>query len=204
LERKEGIGAKGRKLHESSFQDFSDGENNRMNLEKKACAQGEELASRKGSFFRLMDAHEAQETLFHRHQCSLVDREVPKSLLLLKEYRAMLLQHMRDEEEVLIPIYEKGPIQAGGKSEYFVQEHRKLLDFLDRIKEAMEVLEKAEGEAWYRALFEVLDLETTFKNIGEHHEAREEQFLFPGLNALLTGKERELVLARCECLARLD
>ncbi len=171
-----------------------------MDLEKKLCEQEKGLPSREGSFFRFMDAHEAQEALFHRHQCCLVDRDLEEALLLLKRYRAMLLRHMRDEEEILLPIYEKGQVQPGGKVHYFVQEHRKLLEFLDRIKDGMGVLLEADGEAWYRALFAVLDLETTFKNIGEHHEAREEKFLFPGLDALLDGKARADVLARCQCL----
>ncbi len=171
-----------------------------MDLEKKTCEKEKSLPSREGSFFCLMDVHEAQEVLFHQHQCCLVDREVDQALLLLKQYRAMILQHMRDEEELLLPIYERGPIKAGGQGNYFVQEHRKLLEFLDRIKDSMDLLREAEGTAWYRALFKVLDLETTFKNIGEHHEAREEKFLFPGLDALLVGEARAEVLARCKCL----
>ncbi|HHI79812.1 MAG TPA: hemerythrin domain-containing protein [Planctomycetes bacterium] len=173
-----------------------------MTGEKTTAEKGLGGSSSEGSFFRLTDAHQAQKNLFHRHQCCLVDRDPDQAMRLLREYRAMLLRHMRDEEEILLPIYERGVIQAGGKPEYFVQEHRKLLDFLDRIKDAMGALAEAEGPDWYQSLFEVLDLETTFKNIGEHHEAREEQFLFPGLDLLLEGEERAEVLARCESLKR--
>ncbi len=172
-----------------------------MDAEKKTVGQDEETLPSLVSFFRLREAHEAQEALFHQHQCCLVDRELDQALLLLKQYRAQILRHMRDEEEILLPLYEKGQILPGGQGNYFVQEHRKLLDFLDRIKDAMEVLALAEGDAWYRALFTVLDLETTFKNIGEHHEAREEKFLFPGLDALVPREARLGILKRCKSLA---
>src|SRR4029078_9708932 len=102
---------------------------------------------------------------------------------------------MRDEEELLLPIYvERAKPERGGRADFFLLEHEKmrrpLAHFCEQLPRLSEMPEPS------RALIKLLDQETTYKHIVEHHDEREERHLYPLLEQLTTDAERQDLLAR--------
>ena len=93
---------------------------------------------------------------------------------------------MRAEDEVLLPLYERvGGSVEGGRPEQFVAEHRKIANDVQRIGAKVERLAE-QGTVEPAEVIELLDEECRFKHLMDHHERREEKFLFPRLDVLLS------------------
>jgi len=142
------------------------------------------------SFTELAEAHRELNALFRRHQEALVLRETPQALAALHEFRAALGAHMRAEDEVLLPLYEQvGGSVEGGRPEQFDAEHRKIAADIERIANTLKIL-AAQPTIEPAEVIELLDEEYRFKHLMDHHERREEKFLFPRLDALLSPEAR--------------
>jgi hypothetical protein len=57
------------------------------------------------SFSELLKLHKELEEAFHRHQHALLRLDFTEAARLLLDFEALLVAHMTDEEETLIPIY---------------------------------------------------------------------------------------------------
>ncbi len=147
------------------------------------------------SFLDLLEVHGRLGRAFEEFQYALLDQDLELAERRLKRFRHDLLRHMRHEEEVLIPIYEKGPIQPGGKVEYFQAEHRKLLELLEELKAGLETAARAAKDEFHHALLVVVDAACHYVHFTEHHEMREERYLFPALDALVPEDERADLIA---------
>ena len=145
------------------------------------------------SFREMAAAHEALEESFFAHQAAVLDRDYDRALEALIAHRGELMQHMQLEENEFLPIYEREPPPPHGKVEFFVHEHRKLLEFLDEARALLADAARQQDDrtAEAHALLLLLDKETQLKNFSEHHELREERWLFPALDRLATNEERE-------------
>lgn len=147
------------------------------------------------AFIEIAEAHRELNALFRRHQEAVVLLEGAVMLRTLREFGAVLDSHMRAEDEVLLPLYEKaGGSVEGGRTEQFAAEHRKIAADLARIDGRVEQLADQTSIAPAEVI-DLLDEECRFKHLMDHHERREEKFLFPRLDALLSPHAHAEALA---------
>lgn len=149
----------------------------------------------KPGLLRLMDAHRSLDRLLLRHQRALLDKKIPEARRHWKEYEVSLGLHMRFEEEEILPLYRKiDPPPKGCPVEFFSGEHKRLREFLNRIKRKISGL--GEDKARQEKILELLELEWAYKNLMQHHDSREKNVLYPSLQQLLTPAERRGILSR--------
>ena len=147
------------------------------------------------SFKDVSGLHRELDELFFRHQVSLLDFNFRTALERLCAYESALLAHMRDEEELLLPLYAgRATPGRGGRPDFFLLEHAKMRKHLAHFREQLPRLYEMPEPS--RALLKLLDQETTYKHIVEHHDEREERHLYPALEQLTTDAEREDLLGR--------
>lgn len=146
------------------------------------------------TFLRLLDIHRALDELFFEHQAALIGLDFGRARSRLAEYRSELVEHMRYEEEVLLPVYERAGAIPGGPIELFTGEHRRMMEFIDRFTEAAVQLERASDPV--RGVIALLDDEAVFKNLCQHHDQRERNILFPALDRVTGESERADLTAR--------
>lgn len=147
------------------------------------------------SFNDLRDVHKELDNLFLSHQRALLRLDVARARTTLESYQSELLAHMRDEEELMIPLY-RARVQApvGGTAEILLGDHEKLRQYLILFKEELEKLETTEDlEAG--VLF-LLDSQHLFKRLLVHHDTRENRMLYPLLDQATTEEERRGLFAR--------
>jgi hemerythrin-like domain-containing protein len=147
------------------------------------------------SFSDLLQLHQQLDELFFEHQRALIRGDLDTALDRLEAYESELLDHIWDEEEVLIPIYAarvKAPV--GGSAEIFLNEHRKIREYLALFKAEFTTLSAAEDRE--RAVIFLLDSEVIYKRLLVHHDARERKFLYPLLDQATAEQERLSVLAK--------
>lgn len=146
------------------------------------------------SFNLLLDIHRRLDALFAQHQRALLRLDPKLALTRLELYERELLAHMRDEEELLLSVYaERVNPPFGGSVEIFLNEHRKMREYLALFKEAL--AELRDSEDLEGAVIWLLDSQTTFKRLHVHHDTRERKMLYPLLDEVTTAEERKLYFA---------
>lgn len=131
----------------------------------------------------LLKQHEEMEHLFSSHQEALVERDWEAARRELDGYRALVEAHITEEETDLLPIYATlGEAPRGGSAELLRTEHQKILKGLARLDMLMTDFE-ALATVRPRDMIELLERESTFKHLMEHHDIRERRFFFPVLEA---------------------
>jgi hemerythrin-like domain-containing protein len=144
------------------------------------------------SFSDLLVLHQQLDEEFFEHQRALVLGELKTALDRLLAYESLLLDHIRDEEELLLPIYEaRAEIPVGASAEIFRNEHNKIRQYLELFKAEFTKLSTAGDRE--RAIIFLLDSETTYKRLLVHHDTRERKFLYPLLDQV-TGEHEKLAL----------
>ena len=141
------------------------------------------------SFNDLLLIHRQLDEHFLEHQRALIRGNLIAALSRLEQYQEQLLDHIKDEEEILLPIFEarvKAPV--GGSAEIFRNEHIKIRDYVALLKAEIPKLSKATDRE--QAAIFMLDSETTFKRLMVHHDNREHKFLYPLLDEVTTDDER--------------
>lgn len=131
----------------------------------------------------LLQQHEEMEQRLLAHQEALLERDVLLARTELDCYRGLVEVHIAEEEADLLPIYATlGEAPRGGSAEVLHTEHQKILKGLERMEllmvdfEALDVVRP-------RDVLEMLERESTFKHLMEHHDLRERRFFFPALEA---------------------
>lgn len=143
----------------------------------------------------LLEIHKDLDELFFMHQCKLLNRDYDVALEILEQYEQALLIHIKDENENLIPIYAKrGNIAKGGAVQMFLDEHEKLANHLVLFKVEVKGLSN-EKEVEKRLLW-LLERESFFKKLCDHHDIRETNFLYPELDRITTDEEKIELLNR--------
>ena len=128
--------------------------------------------------------HDLLKSMFQRHQEALVGMHFVNALGDLEDFSRRLRRHMRVEETVMLPAYQGlNHTPRAGKAEFFQQEHIKIEQELEAVLQAMRTM--TPGPSANKAVVSLLEREIRFKNLLEHHEIREEEFLFPRLRAAL-------------------
>jgi len=143
----------------------------------------------------LLDLHVDLDAMFLEHQRALLRFDLPRALKLLNRYEGCLFLHMRDEEEILLPIYEqRAVIERGGNAQLFLDEHEKMRGFLELFKDQIEILVREEDPD--TRLLLLLDREAFYKRLCTHHDMREQQHLYRLLDMVLSDSEKEDLLER--------
>ena len=130
--------------------------------------------------------------LFYHHQKALLQGDYPQAHLLMRQFEEAALTHMKEEEEILLPLYRQRatPIQ-GGDPEFFIQEHQKIVEFLSRLKFRLSRLTPSVD---CKDLISLLDDEAHFKKYMEHHILREDRILYPEVERVVNDKERTALI----------
>src|SRR5262249_48491619 len=124
------------------------------------------------SFAELLNVHERLNELFLLHQESLLRLDLELAADLLRIYERELRAHMRVEEDLLMPVYERAGKIAGGPPEFFIGEHRRMLEFLARFAATLDELKGESGDPARRAI-RLFDGEAMVKSLCEQHDMRQ-------------------------------
>lgn len=155
------------------------------------------------SFSDLLELHGQLDELFLEHQRALMRGELDRAESILMEYEAELLAHIRDEEELMLPIYrERVNAPVGGGSEIFLGEHEKLRQLLRLFKAEIETIRKMEDVE--RGILFLIDSQHLFKRLLVHHDTREKKMLYPLLDQATTEAERKSLFAKLELKLKIE
>lgn len=143
----------------------------------------------------LMKVHKVIDELFFEHQRALLHFDFEKALRILIAYESTLLNHMADEESILLPVYEeRADFPAAGSPKLFYDDHAKMRSHIELFKQKTSEM-PAESEL-DRVLLQLLDREAFYLRLCSHHDRREADFLYPMLDGLLSDKEKHEMLDR--------
>ena len=146
------------------------------------------------TFSELLDLHREIDEMFFAHQCALLRFEFEEALSLLERYESALLRHMRDEEDLLFPLYDKRcPVTRGGATKLFLDDHEKMRGFVHLFKE--ETGKLAANPQPESVLLMLLDREAFYKRLCSHHDKREREILYPALDEFTSEAEKIEMLA---------
>jgi hemerythrin-like domain-containing protein len=153
------------------------------------------------SFIQLTKVHEWLDELFLAHQTALLSLDLNEAARCLDCYEANLLLHIKDEEELLIPIYgARASDIPGGAVEFFTGEHKKIRGFVVEFHKMLKPLRHQKKLQLKRAIIQLLDREAMYKGLLGHHHAREHNVLYPWLDWLTSEAERKKLLEQCASL----
>jgi hemerythrin-like domain-containing protein len=148
------------------------------------------------SFAELLNVHERLNDLFLIHQEALLRLDLEMAAERLRIYERELRAHMRVEEDLLMPVYERAGRIAGGPSEFFIGERRRMLEFLARFAATLDELKEESGDP-ARRVIRLFDEEAMFKSLCDHHDMRERNIFFPTLDRVIDEAERCELISRC-------
>lgn len=138
----------------------------------------------------LLDLHAELDEDLALHREALMRLDLGTARERLDEFMAALTAHLREEEEVLLPAYEKLNVEVrGGGAHLYRAEHKKILWWLGELDRLLGELE-AQPQVGPRDVLVVLDRECTFTHLLGHHDLRERGFLYPILDATLPVEAR--------------
>ncbi len=153
------------------------------------------------SFIQLTKVHEWLDELFLAHQTALLSLDLTEAERWLNDYDANLRLHIKDEEDLLIPIYgARASDIPGGAVEFFTGEHKKILAFVAEFHLMLKGLRNQKKLQLKHAIIQLLDREGMYKGLLQHHHAREHNVLYPWLDWLTSEAERKQLLEQCSSL----
>lgn len=158
------------------------------------------MGVRRPSFLLLLGLHERITEMFLVHQEALLALDVELALSRLKRFESELRDHMRVEEDLLLPVYARAGRIQGGPLEFYTGEHKRMIEFLERFTERLERL-KQDPTNLKREIIELFDEQALFKHLMQHHDMREENILYPTLDKVTTEEERWDLLSKCSDVA---
>jgi iron-sulfur cluster repair protein YtfE (RIC family) len=137
--------------------------------------------------------HQELDQLFFEHQMALLKGEFPRSRNMLKAFERALLQHMKEEDEILLPIYRQRAAQIrGGDAEIFSAEHVKISEWMNRIN--LRASRLSRSDANWKEIISLFDDEAHFKKYMEHHSVREDRIFYPEVDRVVEEKEKEQLM----------
>ena len=139
--------------------------------------------------------HRHISKLFNMHQKMLLNGNINRAHETLTDFKKYIKNHMKAENDFLIPLYEKSvsPIPIGGAVEYFIHEHHKITRFIEELSGMSSDLKKISSSSNVE-LVKLFDQHYIFKHLLDHHHTREDTFLFRLLDKLVEEKEKNEIL----------
>ena len=151
----------------------------------------------------LLDLHNEIDAVFFRHQCSLLNFDFMRALEELEEYESLLIRHMKDEEDFLLPIYaERAKMEKAGEAKIFLDDHEKMRIYVEQFKD--QTIKLAGEEHPENGLLLLLDRESFYKRLNSHHDKREREHLYPSLNMICSESEKDELLSHLMCKVKED
>jgi iron-sulfur cluster repair protein YtfE (RIC family) len=145
------------------------------------------------SLLDLNKLHHELDQLFFEHQVALLKGDFSRSRAMLKPFEKALLQHMKEEDEILLPLYRQRADQIqGGDAEIFLGEHVKITEWINRINLRASRLNRSDAN--WKEIISLFDDEAQFKKYVEHHSIREDRIFYPEVDRVVEGKEKEQVM----------
>src|SRR5574337_1282842 len=148
------------------------------------------------SFVSILEIHTVLKELFLQHQEALLDLDLARAKERLEKFERRLLHHIWEEEELLLPVYERAGTIPGGLPILFTGEHKRMKELLEDFKQMLASLAKRPDDL-KRGVLWLLDRQATFKNLMEHHNQRETNIFYPALDRVTSEAERREILSRC-------
>lgn len=150
------------------------------------------------SFIQFTRVHQWLDELFLAHQTALLSLNLAEARQSLDLYQTNLLLHLKDEDELLIPLYgTRASDIPGGAVEFFEGEHKKIRGFLGEFDEMLQQLRDLKTLQLKHGIIRLLDREGMYKGLLAHHNAREHNVLYPWLDWLTSDAERKKLLQQC-------
>ena len=140
----------------------------------------------------MLGIHDQLEELFLSHQEALLEGNLAEARASLAAYRELLELHMRHEELVLLPRYQRLGTSPAWPIELYFGQHERMRELLKGAVERLANIDE-NGVGWRRKVIALLDFERTFKHLAEHHDLAERRGLFPAL-AIKLGKHEQAKL----------
>jgi len=147
------------------------------------------------SFGQIAQHHVEHEALFLLHQKALLDRDVEEAFGILQKYEILLNEHIDLEERWLLPAYASYE-KEGGEVLLFTGEHKRIKEFVHRFYEGLCVIKDSTAKMERdKELLKLLDHQALFKGLIEHHHRREEIYLFPTLDEVLSNAQKNKLMS---------
>lgn len=152
-----------------------------------------------------MELHAELDEVFALHQEALVTLDFELAGDLLAAYVRLLKTHMRHEEQLILPIFERAGPVARWPVNLYTGQHEKLLRLLEEAGNAVIGLRKLE-QGRRRAAIALITNEASYKHLLEHHDGAERQGLYPIVDQTAAPDEQARVLEqiRAEWRAALE
>lgn len=147
------------------------------------------------NFSELRKIHSRLYDIFFEHQEALLEKDLSKAKDKLNQFIDLLLLHQKDEEELLMPIFCKTPNTAQDQKQ-LLMEHKKLNTLLAQYQEYLERISISSTNL-NRDIICLIDYETSFKHLLEHHDEREKTSFFPILDQITTSAQKEQLIQLC-------
>jgi iron-sulfur cluster repair protein YtfE (RIC family) len=145
------------------------------------------------SLLDLNKLHQELDQLFFKHQVALLKGDFSRSMSMLKSFEKAIFQHMKEEDEILMPLYRQRADQIrGGDAEIFSAEHVKITEWLNRINLRASRLSRSDSN--WKEIISLIDDEAQFKKYMEHHSIREDRIFYPEVDRVVEEKEKEQIM----------
>lgn len=147
------------------------------------------------SFSELDKINRIAERLFVEHQIACMSGHWNKALHAMETMYELRVQNILNEEEFLLPLYQSEikRIPQGGAIKFFLREHKLIKKKLDSMVRNISniVLNDSGNEVNLVKLYEDYH---TFKDLLDHHDARERVFLYKLLDEKLKSEKWKPIL----------
>lgn len=143
-----------------------------------------------------LSVHERLCDLFSLHQELLLDLRLAEAQRTLAVHRSLIGLHMRHEERSLLPVYAKLGPNPSWPVRLYMGQHRHMRELLDGAAKRLAAI-AGHGRSLKQQVLALLDYESKYKHLVEHHEGAERQGLFSALGFELDAEEQARVLDPC-------
>lgn len=138
------------------------------------------------------------DRLLLEHQVLLMHNKIEDAQLLFEQLYAYRTSHLKMLENRLLPAFNKAldeDFPEGAKPLYFIREKSLILKELDRFIRELADLVLHNKQADIVRIFEDY---AAFKDLADHHDAREKVFLFTDLEQRLNNVEKLSLFTKIE------
>ena len=146
-------------------------------------------------FLSLLETHDHLDEVFSLHQQAVLTMRWSLAVELLEAYRSLLSIHVEQEEQQLLPLFQRAGAVERAPVVLFTGQHRKMFTQLERIHAILEAAKQ--GDDLRRGAIEVLDHESAFKHLVSHHHGAEVEHFYPTLQQMASTAEVVEVVQRC-------
>lgn len=136
--------------------------------------------------------HEAHEVLYLRFLEALTALQLEEARARFEDYAASLLRHLDTEDQRVLPVLQATHAAAGDARDpipaHVEGDHKILRRSLAKAAAALAALE--EGPALRREMVLALETFLLMRRVQEHHDAREQRWVYPLLDEHLDAERR--------------